>query len=88
MELHAEATASQGQRQGESKLKDNRKEPSKGTFMQAMKAVSWAFFGVRKHTDHDHDAVTLTMGQVIIAGLVGVAIFVMMVLLLVKFVTN
>ncbi|MEO6823563.1 MAG: DUF2970 domain-containing protein [Nitrosospira sp.] len=69
-------------------MKDNSKEPTKGTFMQAMKAVSWAFFGVRKHTAHDHDAATLTMGQVVIAGLVGAAIFVMMVLLLVKFVTS
>jgi Protein of unknown function (DUF2970) len=56
--------------------------------MQAMKAVSWAFFGVRKHTDHDHDAATLTMGQVVTAGLIGAAIFITMVLLLVKFVTS
>ena len=56
--------------------------------MQAMRAVSWAFFGVRKHTEHDNDAATLTMGQVVIAGLVGAAIFVMVVLLLVKFVTS
>ena len=77
-----------GRGQGGTKLKDNRKEPAKGTFMQAMKAVSWAFFGVRKHTDHDHDAATLTMGQVVAAGLIGAAIFVMMVLLLVKFVTS
>ncbi|MDQ3185587.1 MAG: DUF2970 domain-containing protein [Pseudomonadota bacterium] len=53
-----------------------------------MKAVSWAFFGVRKHTDHDNDAATLTMGQVIIAGILGAALFVAGVLLLVKFVTN
>jgi hypothetical protein len=69
-------------------LKDDSKRPDKGTFMQAMKAVSWAFFGVRKHTDHDHDAATLTMGQVVIAGLVGAALFVIAVLLLVKFVTS
>ncbi|MEO6562525.1 MAG: DUF2970 domain-containing protein [Nitrosospira sp.] len=69
-------------------MKDDSERPDKGTFMQAMKAVSWAFFGVRKHTDHDHDAATLTMGQVIIAGLVGAALFVIAVLLLVKFVTS
>ncbi len=56
--------------------------------MQAMKAVSWAFFGVRKQSDHDHDAATLTSGQVIIAGIVGAALFVVAVLLLVKFVTS
>jgi hypothetical protein len=53
-----------------------------------MKAVSWAFFGVRKHTDHDHDAATLSMGQVVIAGIVGAALFVVGVLLLVKLVTS
>jgi len=53
-----------------------------------MKAVSWAFFGIRKNTDHDHDAATLTMGQVIIAGIVGAALFVLGVVLVVKFVTS
>ena len=57
----------------------------KASFLQAMKAVSWAFFGVRKH---DHDAATLTLGQVIAAGLVGAAIFVTCVLMLVKLVTS
>jgi hypothetical protein len=69
-------------------LKDSDDRPVKGTFLQAMKAVSWAFFGVRKHTDHDHDAVTLTMGQVIFAGIIGAALFVAGVVLLVKFVTS
>ena len=53
-----------------------------------MKAVSWAFFGIRKNTDHDHDAATLTMWQVIIAGIVGAALFVLGVVLVVKFVTS
>ena len=61
---------------------------AKGTFLQALKAVSWAFFGVRKQSDHDHDAATLTLGQVIAAGLVGAAIFVTCVLMLVKLVTS
>ena len=69
-------------------MKDNSDKPAKGTFIQAMKAVSWAFFGVRKNTDHDRDAETLTMGQVIIAGIVGAALFVAGVLLLVKVVTS
>jgi len=56
--------------------------------MQAMKAVSWAFFGIRKQSDHDRDAETLTVGQVIIAGIIGAALFVVVVFLLVKFVTS
>jgi hypothetical protein len=71
-----------------SEKKDISEKPAKGTFFQAMKAVSWAFFGVRKHTDHDHDAATLTMGQVIVAGILGAAIFVAAVILVVKFVTS
>jgi hypothetical protein len=69
-------------------LKDGGDKLAKGTFMQAMKAVSWAFFGVRKHTDHDNDAATLTMRQVIIAGIIGAALFVVGVILLVKFATS
>jgi hypothetical protein len=69
-------------------LKNSSEKPEKGTFLQAMKAVSWAFFGIRKNTDHDHDAATLTMGQVIIAGIVGAALFVLGVVLVVKFVTS
>jgi hypothetical protein len=73
---------------GNQQKKDGADKRGQGTFMQAMKAVSWAFFGVRKHTDHDNDAATLTMGQVIVAGLIGAALFVVGVLLLVKFATS
>jgi hypothetical protein len=61
---------------------------AKGTFLQAMKAVSWAFFGVRKQSDHDNDAETLSIGQVVIAGILGAAIFVACILMLVKLVTS
>ena len=53
-----------------------------------MKAVSWAFFGIRKQSDHDHDAATLTLGQVIVAGLIGAALFVAAIVILVKVVTS
>jgi len=69
-------------------LKEVSEKPAKGTFLQAMKAVAWAFFGVRKHTDHDHDAATFTMGQVIIAGILSAGLFVAAVVLVVKFVTS
>lgn len=62
--------------------------PAKGTFMQAMKAVSWAFFGIRKQSDLDNDASTLTLGQVIVAGLIGAALFVAAVVTIVKLVTS
>ena len=41
-----------------------------------------------QHVWFDADAATLTAGQVIIAGIVGAALFVVVVFLLVKFVTS
>jgi len=69
-------------------LKNESKVQRKASFFQAMKAVSWAFFGIRKKSDHDHDAATLTLGQVIVAGIIGAAIFVTSVLMMVKLVTS
>lgn len=69
-------------------MKEATEKPGKATFFQAMKAVSWAFFGIRKKGDHLHDAASLTLKQVVIAGLIGGALFVTSVLLLVKIVTS
>lgn len=63
-------------------------KPARGTFVQAMKAVSWAFFGIRKQSDLDNDASTLTPGQVIVAGLVGAALFIAAIITMVKLVTS
>lgn len=51
-------------------------------------AVFWSFFGIRKQRDYDADAANLKPVQVIIAGLVGVVIFVASMLLLVYLVTK
>jgi len=63
-------------------------KPGGGTFLQAMKAVSWAFFGIRKQSDLDNDADKLTPGQVIVAGIIGAALFVAVLVIIVKFVTS
>ncbi|HYP66670.1 MAG TPA: DUF2970 domain-containing protein [Thiobacillaceae bacterium] len=55
---------------------------------RAALAVFWGFFGVRKQRDYDADAAHLTPAQVIIAGLVGGALFVGMILLLVMLVAR
>jgi hypothetical protein len=68
-------------------LKDDNKQPAKGTWLQIAKAVFWAFFGVRKQRDLDSDASSLTPAQVIIGGLIGAALFVMTLVLVVKIVT-
>ena len=44
--------------------------------LQAARAVFWSFFGVRKRTDYDRDAVQLTLGQVIAAGVLGAVLFI------------
>lgn len=54
-----------------------------GGGLRAALAVFWSFFGVRKRRDYDADAQGLTPKQVIVAGLIGGAVFVLTMLLLV-----
>lgn len=51
--------------------------------IKAALAVFWSFFGVRKRRDYDDDAQSLTPFQIVIAGLIGGATFVLTMLLLV-----
>ena len=53
------------------------KPPAKpATFGATMKAVFWSFFGVRKRRDYEHDAANLNPIHVIVGGLIGVALFI------------
>jgi hypothetical protein len=52
-------------------------------FGRAALAVLWSFFGVRRRRDYDADARQLTPAQVILAGLIGGAVFVGLMVLLV-----
>jgi amino acid transporter len=56
----------------------------KASFGATMKAVFWSFFGVRKSRDHAHDVANLNPVHVIIAALIGVAIFIGILLMLVR----
>ena len=56
--------------------------------LQVVAAVFWAFFGVRKSRDHDADAAQIRPGQVIVMGIVGGALFVMCLVLIVRWVTR
>jgi len=62
--------------------------PRKATPLQVAKAVLSAFIGIRKRASHEQDAVTLTPLQVIVAGLIAAAIFVLSLVMLVRFVTS
>ncbi len=56
----------------------------KAGFGATMKAVFWSFFGVRKRKDYEHDAANLNPVHVIIGGLIGVVIFIVTLLLVVR----
>jgi hypothetical protein len=58
----------------------------KGSFVQTMKAVAWSFFGVRKGSDYEKDVSQLNPVHVIIAAVIGVALFIAFLLLLVNWV--
>ncbi|MEN9865968.1 MAG: hypothetical protein RL748_1558 [Pseudomonadota bacterium] len=49
-----------------------------------MKAVFWSFLGIRKKRDHEHDVAKLNPVHLIIAGVMGAALFVTILILIVK----
>lgn len=60
----------------------------RGSFRQAAKAVFWSFFGVRKKSHYEEDAVQLTPVQVIVMGLISAVLFVLVLLGIVWLVAN
>jgi len=62
--------------------------PRKATLLEVAKAVFWSFLGIRKRAAHEHDAVTIRPGQVIVAGIIGAAILVLSLVMLVRYITG
>ena len=60
----------------------------KATPLQVAKAVFWSFFGVRRRAEYEKDAVRLTLPQVVVAGIIGAVIFVLSLVMLVRFITR
>jgi hypothetical protein len=54
-----------------------------GSFVQSVKAVLWAFFGVRKRRDLEADAAQLNPLHVVVAALIGAALFIGVLILVV-----
>jgi hypothetical protein len=54
------------------------------SFGATMKAVFWSFFGVRKRRDYERDAANLNPLYVIAGALIGVAVFIGIVVVLVR----
>lgn len=66
---------------------DEVKKPQRqASFLYSMKAVFWSFFGLRRKSDFDTDSAKLNPVHVIIAGLIGVALFIALLISIVKFV--
>jgi Protein of unknown function (DUF2970) len=55
---------------------------------RAFKAVAWSFFGVRKHSEYERDVDELKPQHVIVAGIVSAALFVLVLVLIVKWVIS
>ena len=62
--------------------------PRKASPLQVAKAVLSAFIGIRKREAHERDAVTITPVQAIVAGLIAAAVFVLSLVLLVRWITS
>jgi Protein of unknown function (DUF2970) len=54
--------------------------------LQTFKAVAWSFFGIRRSADHAQDMQKLNPVHVIAAGVAGAALFVLALVLLVRWV--
>ena len=60
----------------------------KGSFVQTLRAVAWSFFGIRRSASSQQDMTQLNPVHVIIAGLIGAALFVVALVALVSWVVG
>ena len=62
--------------------------PKTGSPLQVARAVFWSFLGIRRRAEHESDAAHLKVAHVIVAGIIGAAIFVLTLVLLVRFIVG
>jgi len=67
-------------------LRDATQRPA--SLGQTVRAVAWSFFGVRRRADYEQDVAKLNPVHVVVAGIVGAALFVGAVVLLVRWVVS
>ena len=58
------------------------------SLLATMRAVAWSFLGIRRTSGHEDDVQTLNPVHVVIGGLVGAAVFVTVIVLLVRWVVS
>jgi hypothetical protein len=56
------------------------------SFLYSLKAVFWSFFGLRRKSDFDTDSAKLNPLHIVIAALIGVAVFIGLLITVVKLV--
>jgi hypothetical protein len=62
--------------------------PRHGSLWQTMRAVAWSFFGVRRSSGLEHDVQRLNPVHVVIGGIVGALLFVVALVLVVRWVVG
>ena len=62
--------------------------PKTASALQVAKAVFWSFLGIRRRAEHESDAAQLKLAHVIVAGIIGAAVFVLTLVLLVRFIVG
>jgi hypothetical protein len=60
----------------------------KGSFLGTLRAVGWSFLGIRKGRGYEEDVSRLNPVHVIIAGVVGAVVFVLVLVVLVKWIVG
>ncbi|MEJ8815115.1 DUF2970 domain-containing protein [Variovorax ureilyticus] len=63
-------------------------EPRKGSLWRTARAIGWSFFGVRKNSAFQDDIAKLNPLHIIAVGLVAVAILVVALILVVRWVAT
>jgi Protein of unknown function (DUF2970) len=63
---------------------ETQKPAPKSGFFRLLKAVFWSFFGVRRRSDLESDAAQLNPLHLVLAGLIGAALFIVVLLLVVR----
>ena len=60
----------------------------RGSWLRTVRAVAWSFFGIRKGAEYEKDVAQLNPLHVIIAGVVIAALFVLVLVVLVKWIVG
>jgi hypothetical protein len=59
-----------------------------GSFLQTVQAVAWSFFGVRRRADWEQDLTKVNPVHLVLAGLMGAALFILALVFLVRWVIS